>query len=55
MDDLELIGMDYLWRVRSFKNNDNILAVIYLRSRHVYFLYNLQSNKFDKINDNVFL
>lgn len=37
MDDLELIGMDYLWRVRSFKNYDNILAVIYLRSRNCIF------------------
>lgn len=27
MDDLELIGMDYLWRVWSFKNNDNIFKI----------------------------
>lgn len=47
MDDLELIGMDYLWRVRSFKNYDNNLAVIYLRSRHCVFPVNFQSIKFD--------
>lgn len=37
MDDFEFIGMDYLWRVRLFKNNDNILVVIYLRSRYCVF------------------
>lgn len=37
MDDFEFIGMDYLWRVRLFKNYDNILVVIYLRSRYCIF------------------